>query len=174
MAYTNPSFVGSSISGLERRCDYDQPIVFKNVGRLHGVETDVANLWVQFNALKKDFEHFINCHYAPQQNPFTCPAPCVCYLHTERGSEDVSGRTLWFRLTRGSDRLFLIPISESPSEIGSPSSTSSNSSLSMPGLEDITLDSDRQTVPITPSIQADLQAFLEEQKDPNGDSESSS
>src|ERR1700733_4561210 len=174
MAYTNPSFVGSSISGLERRCDYVQPIVFKNVGRLHEVEADVANLWVEFNALKKDFKHFINEHYVPQQNPFTCPAPCVCYLHSERGSEDVSGRILRFGLTRGCNRLFLVPISESPSEIGSPRSPTTNSSLSTPGLEDVTSDTDGQNLPITPSISADLQAFIEEQEDTDGGSEGSS
>ena len=174
MAYVNPSFVGSSIRALESRCDYYQPIILRNGERILNVESGVAELWGEFNTLKKDFEHLVNEHLIPQQNPLTSSPPCVCYLHSERGSEDVSGRFLRYGLIRRPERLFLIPISESPSEIGSSRPPSSNPSFATPELEDVTSDSDGQVVPITPSIQADLQAFLEEQEDPDGDSASSS
>ena len=116
-------WVGPFIHGLEDGCNCNQACSLKNTKHVNKLDLNLQSLSVSFNTLKKDFEPIINHHLVPQQNPLASSSPCVCYPHLERCSTDFPREFLWFGLTGGSGRVFLIPVSESPSECGLPRST---------------------------------------------------
>jgi hypothetical protein len=173
LAYTNPVVVGTAINSLGDQYRTSQAQGSKNSARLDNIESAFDSLSVTVNTLRKDFDHLINEHLVPSQLPFSSRASCACFLQSSAEAGLLNGEFAGLGRMGTFGRILLIPISGSPASF-SPADSPSLATPSSPGLEALTPDSDGETIPIQPSLPADLQAIIEQDEDSVEASEGSS